>query len=390
MLQQTAGLPGRLSLTGFALGQVLLAVPVLAVLVLLIVGAVLTVVWVGILFLLLAIPAGRALATLHRRMAGRVLGEPLSSPYLPAPLGGVLVRLRAQAADPATWRDLAWMLWAISVGTVMSLLVIVLLLGVVTSVIWWYGAGPIMAARSWVDRALLNPGRTERLEQRVQRLTETRAGALDLSAAELRRIERDLHDGPQARLAAVSLCLGLADSVFESDPDEARRLVNEARATSRAALGELRDVVRGIHPPVLADRGLVGAIGALALDLAVPVDLRLDTAGRPPAPVESAVYFAVAECLANTVKHAEARHAWVHIMHDDHVLIAAMGDDGVGGANPAGGTGMRGVAERLAAFDGIMRVSSPAGGPTAITLEVPCVLSWPKTTPSSGPAWSSS
>ncbi len=137
---------------------------------------------------------------------------------------------------------------------------------------------------------------------------------------------------------------------------------------------------------MLADRGLAGAIGSLALDMAIPVEVsgRLD--GRPPEPVESAVYFAVAECLANIVKHAAAQHAWISLAHEDGVLRAIVGDDGRGGADPDSGTGMLGVMRRLAAFDGTMRLSSPAGGPTVVTLEVPCVLSSPKTTPSSGPA----
>ena len=178
----------------------------------------------------------------------------------------------------------------------------------------------------------------------------------------------------------------MADSLFDSDPEGAQRLVNEARATTSAALGDLRSVVRGIHPPVLADRGLAGAIGSLALDMTIPVDGRaaqLD--GRPPEPVESAVYFAVAECLANIVKHAAAQHGWISLAHEDGVLRATVGDDGRGGADPDSGTGMLGVMRRLAAFDGTMRLSSPVGGPTVVTLEVPCALSSPKTTPSSGP-----
>ena len=232
-----------------------------------------------------------------------------------------------------------------------------------------------MRARSWVDRAILSPGRTEALERRVHDLTASRAVVVDHSAAELRRIERDLHDGPQARLAAVSLSLGLADDLFETDPDAARKLINEARATSSTALGELRDVVRGIHPPVLADRGLTGAVSALALDMAVPVELALDVPDRLPAPVESAVYFAVAECLANTAKHAGADQSWVTLHHDGRMLRAEVGDDGCGGADLRSGSGLPGVAARLAAFDGMLSVSSPVGGPTVVSWEVPCAPS---------------
>jgi signal transduction histidine kinase len=260
---------------------------------------------------------------------------------------------------------------------------VLLFVVIVTGALWWYGAEPIMRARGRLDRALLSYGTTERLERRVQVLTETRASSIDHSAAELRRIERDLHDGAQARLVSVSMNLGLAETVLSEDPEQAARLVAEARATASAALGDLRSVVRGIHPPVLADRGISGAVQALALDMALPVTVTSHLSGRPPAPVESAVYFAVAECLANIGKHAGAEHAWVELTYDDDRLRTVVGDDGRGGANPGSGTGMRGVMRRLSAFDGTMTVSSPDRGPTLITLEVPCALSSPKTTPSS-------
>jgi signal transduction histidine kinase len=213
---------------------------------------------------------------------------------------------------------------------------------------------------------------------------------VDHNATELRRLERDLHDGAQARLVALSMSLGMADAAFEEDPEKARQLVNDARSTTAAAIGDLRSVVRGIHPPVLADRGLAGAVQAIALDMAIPVCVDVRVEGRPPAPVESAVYFGIAECLANIGKHSGAAHAWITLGHEvtDGVgaLRAVVGDDGRGGADPNAGTGMLGVMRRLAAFDGTMSVSSPAGGPTLVTLEVPCALSSPKTTRSSAPA----
>jgi signal transduction histidine kinase len=370
---------GPLKVSGVATAQVLLLVPVIVVFVLVVVSSVLTVVWIGILLLLAVLPLGRLIANAHRRMAAAVLEEPVPAPYLPVP-PGPLLGLRARALDPATWRDLLWMLWAMTGGFVLSFLVFLLMLAVVTLPLWWYAAVPLMRARSWVDRAILSPGRTEALERRVHDLTASRAVVVDHSAAELRRIERDLHDGPQARLAAVSLSLGLADDLFETDPGAARKLINEARGTSSTALGELRDVVRGIHPPVLADRGLTGAVSALAIDMAVPVELALDVPDRLPAPVESAVYFAVAECLANTAKHAHANQSWVTLHHDGRVLRAEVGDDGRGGADLRGGSGLPGVAARLAAFDGILSVSSPSGGPTVVSWEVPCASSSPKTT----------
>ncbi|WP_162529900.1 sensor histidine kinase [Nocardioides caldifontis] len=376
--------PGPWRLTGYAAVQVLSVVPLIVLLVLWILGAALVLVWAGLAILAVAVPATRWLVGVHRRMAGRVLGTPLPEPYAPVP-PGPLAWVRPVVSDPMTWRDLGWILVATTLGFAVSLLVILLLLVVVTAPVWWFAAPPLMRLRSQVDRFFLAYSRTERLEQRVQALTESRAEVVDHSAAELRRLERDLHDGAQARLVALSMSLGMADATFDQDPEAARRLVRDARETTAAAIGDLRSVVRGIHPPVLADRGLGGAVQAVALDMPIPVEVQVRLPGRPPAPVESALYFAVAECLANVGKHAGARHAWVGLRHERGVLVATVGDDGKGGADPAAGTGMLGVRRRLAAFDGTMRVSSPVGGPTLVTLEVPCALSSPKTTPSSAP-----
>jgi signal transduction histidine kinase len=382
--------PSRLRLTAYAALQALSLVPLIVLFTFWVVGGVLMVVWVGGLFLAITIPTTRWLANGHRRMAADVLGRTLPAPYVPLAGRPPLNRLRAVATDPMTWRDLGWMLVAMTFGFVVSLVVVVLSLGIVTWWIWYYAVGPLMRARAAADQWLLSPGVTERLEQRVEQLTETRAAAVDHSAAELRRLERDLHDGAQARLVALSLSLGMADEMFERDPHGARQLVTDARETSDTALAELRSVVRGIHPPVLADRGLIGAVEALALDMAVPVLVEATLPGRPTAPVESAVYFAVAECLANIGKHAGAQNGWIRIAHSDGVLSVEVGDDGGGGADPTGGTGMTGVMSRLRAFDGTMMVSSPVGGPTIVTLEVPCELSSPRTTPSSAPVSPSS
>ncbi len=374
---------GRLRMTGYAAAQVLLSVPALALFILNAVAGTLVVIVVGAPVLLLTLPASRRLAELHRRMAADVLGSPVPSPYRPVGDARALQRLRIWASDPMTWRDEAWLLLAMPLALALSLIVLVLFVPVVTGIAWWYGVGPIMVARSRIDRALLTFGTTERLEQRVEVLTETRNESLDHSASELRRIERDLHDGAQARLVGLGLTLGMAADLLDRDPEEARRVLDEARHTTGAALGDLRDVVRGIHPPVLADRGLRDAIEALSLDLALPVAVSGSVPERLAAPVESAVYFAVAECLANAGKHAGAGHAWVELGVDADLLRVVVGDDGKGGADPMAGTGMRGVARRLAAFDGTMRVSSPAGGPTLVTLEVPCASSSPRTMPSS-------
>jgi signal transduction histidine kinase len=217
------------------------------------------------------------------------------------------------------------------------------------------------------------------LAGRVQRLTETRGHAVDTAAAELRRIERDLHDGAQARLVALGMNLRAVERVLPSSPNAALALVAEARETSVRALNELRDLIRGICPPVLADRGLGHAVQALALDTPLPTTLEIDLPGRPTPPVESACYFAVAEALANAVKHAGARSAHIRIRHSAGLLRIEVSDDGIGGADPALGTGLLGVERRLGTFDGILAVNSPPGGPTMVVMEVPCALSSPKT-----------
>jgi signal transduction histidine kinase len=217
------------------------------------------------------------------------------------------------------------------------------------------------------------------LTARMERLTRTRAEAVDSAAAELRRLERDLHDGAQARLVALGINLRTAEKLVDTSPADARALVADCREASAKALSELRDLVRGIYPPVLADRGLGDAIEALALDCPVPTLTDIQLAGRPSTPVESAVYFAVAEALSNATRHAKAKTILIHATHAHGMLRVQVDDDGVGGADPASGTGLAGMERRLGAFDGILVVSSPIGGPTIVAIEVPCALSSPKT-----------
>jgi signal transduction histidine kinase len=221
--------------------------------------------------------------------------------------------------------------------------------------------------------------RAQRLTERVQTLTQSRSNAVDTAAAELRRIERDLHDGAQARLVAVGMSLQAAERLFATSPEAALALVAEAKESSSRALTELRDLVRGIYPPVLADRGLGDAVKALALDTPLPVTLDVELPGTIELPVASAVYFSVAEALANVVKHAEARSVHIDLSHRGGVLRAEVTDNGAGGADAAGGTGLAGVERRLATFDGILAVSSPPGGPTIVVIEVPCASSSAKT-----------
>jgi signal transduction histidine kinase len=221
--------------------------------------------------------------------------------------------------------------------------------------------------------------RAQQLTQRVQTLTRTRSDALDTAAAELRRIERDLHDGAQARMVAVGMSLRAAERLFASNPEAALALVTEAKESSSRALTELRDLVRGIYPPVLADRGLGDAIRALALDTPLPFVLDVDLPEQVDLPVASAIYFSVAEALANVTKHAHARSVRIALSQASGMLRAEVTDDGVGGADPAAGTGLAGVERRLATFDGILAVSSPPGGPTIVVSEVPCASSSAKT-----------
>ncbi len=226
--------------------------------------------------------------------------------------------------------------------------------------------------------------RAQQLARRVQTLTQTRYDAVDTAAAELRRIERDLHDGAQARLVALGMSLQAAERLFPTSPEAALALVAEAKESSSRALTELRDLVRGIYPPVLADRGLADAIRALALDAPLSVELDIDLPGEVELPVASAVYFSVAEALANAAKHARAHSVRIQLGHTllaggGGMLRAQVTDDGWGGADPAQGTGLAGVERRLAAFDGILAVNSPPGGPTIVVIEVPCALSSPKT-----------
>ncbi|MCC9312012.1 sensor histidine kinase [Kitasatospora sp. RB6PN24] len=235
------------------------------------------------------------------------------------------------------------------------------------------GAAPARPLDAGPARARRTAGPTRRVEQ----VTGTGPDAVEPRTTELRRIERDLHDGAQARLVAVGLRLGAAGALIDRDPQAAKKLVTEAQENVGRALQELRDLVRGIHPPVLAERGLVDAVRALVLDVPLKVEVRAEVPGRVAGPVESAVYFAVSEALANAAKHSGARHATVRFSHTAGLLRAEVADDGHGGADPLLGSGLRGIQGRLAAFDGTLSLSSPPGGPTRLTMELPCALSAP-------------
>ena len=344
----------------------------------------------------------RPIARLSRKLAGQWCGVPIAAPYLPRPWasggkGGLRRRLTWLLTDQATWRDLLWVIVNGLVGWILPVVPAgVLVLGV-TAVIAPYAQGEVRLlavavavggtwASPWLMRgygllasSMLAPTQHAELTLRVDQLTQTRSEALDTGAAEIRRIERDLHDGAQARLVAMGMTLDAAGQIIDTNPDAARALLYEARDASVKALAELRNLVRGIHPPILADRGLADAFRALAMDSPMRIHLASDLCGRASAPIESAAYFAVSELLANVSKHAEARETWIDLRYTDGMLRIGVTDNGHGGADPARGSGLRGIERRLAAFDGVLAVSSPPGGPTAVTMEIPCELSLPKT-----------
>jgi signal transduction histidine kinase len=228
-------------------------------------------------------------------------------------------------------------------------------------------------------RLLLGQGRddqVERLSERVDTLTQTREATVDSVETERRRIERDLHDGPQQRLVAIAMDLGMAQERIDRDPAGARDLLDKAHAASKEAITEMRMVARGIHPPILTDRGLDAALSALAARSPVPVTVRVELGFRPSPTVEAIAYFCVSEGLTNIAKHARATSATVVVRPSANeagtsALTIEIRDDGVGGADPSGGTGLHGLADRVRAIDGSLVVDSPAGGPTLLTIQLP-------------------
>ena len=211
------------------------------------------------------------------------------------------------------------------------------------------------------------------LAVRLAEVTASRAEALDAHAAELRRIERALHDGTQNRLVSVQLHLGIVERLLDGDPEQARTLIRLTRSQADEALAELRSVVRGMYPPVLADRGLAGAISALTLRCPVPCAAETGDLVRIPAAVEVAVYYSIAEALTNAVKHGDASHVKISVRADAGTLRVLVTDDGRGGAREVAGGGLAGIRQRIAAFDGATEILSPSGGPTTIRMELPCV-----------------
>jgi signal transduction histidine kinase len=236
--------------------------------------------------------------------------------------------------------------------------------------IWPMLAIAIVLAAEVVSTLLASPRQAE-MAERIETLESTRAGAVDAQETALRRIERDLHDGAQARLVALGMSLGMAEQKLADDPARVGELIAEARLGAEQALRELRDLARGIHPPVLADRGLEAALSSLANSTPMKVTLSVDLDERPPQAVESAAYFVVAEALANAGKHAQAKRLDVRVVRTTDLVDVRVEDDGVGGADPEG-SGLRGLRRRVEALDGTLSVISPRGGPTRIRAQLPC------------------
>jgi signal transduction histidine kinase len=248
------------------------------------------------------------------------------------------------------------------IAAVLAGLAVLLLSPVVTAL--------LAAGDAAVARGLLGSGREE-LTARIGELETSRARVMDAAEAERMRIERDLHDGAQQRLVSLAMELGRAKAKFDSDPEGAEAIVSQAHEEAKAALAELRNLVRGVHPPVLSDRGLDAALSGLAALSPVPVTVSVDLPARPPAAVEAIAYFVVAEGLTNIAKHSHASHAQVVVVRSGDVLSLEITDDGVGGADPAG-QGLSGLAARVAGVDGRLRVTSPPGGPTRLEVTLPC------------------
>lgn len=379
--------------------------------------AVLAVTHLGAPAFLATTSAMRRLAGLERRRAALILPTRIPTPYPAAEASVASGRAQKRAAHPATWRDMAWLTILFPLTVLCAVIAVVVLavdLAALTSPAWAWAlpaerrgdpgfmtvASPggqavtalaglvLLPGVAWVVRALatgqahlaaelLKPGRTQQLTERTDHLTRTRSRAIDAQAAELRRIERDLHDGAQARIVALGMTLALAERRLKTlgpAADQARADLAAARADVNTALDELRHLVRGIHPPILTDRGLDGALTALLADHPLPItsDIRLPHRLAPA--LEAAAYFLIAEALTNITKHAHATTVTVTVhIRSDGTLTVTVTDDGHGGADP-NGSGLTGLRRRIEALDGTLTLTSPTGGPTTVHAEIPCAL----------------
>jgi signal transduction histidine kinase len=375
-------------------------------------GVSLLIIWVGVPILIATVASTKWLAAGERRRAGWLLGESIPSLYLPRHRRGMLGYLHTSIGDAAIWKDLLWLLILLpALGLAGFTLVVTLwgtALGMVFMPAWYwavpdgidYGlftvntvpeafaiipaglvliavAVPLTRASAFgmgaLARSILAP--SER--RRVTELERTRAGAVDAQAAELQRIERDLHDGAQARLVALAMDLGMAQEKMATDPEGAQELITGAHSEAKKAIAELRDLSRGIYPAILTDRGLGPALSSIAARNPVEVALDVDLDERLPAATEAAAYFVTVEALTNVAKHSGAANARVRIGRRADTLRVEIADDGDGGAD-AGGAGLTGLRQRVEALDGRLAVQSGELG-TTIRAELPCASSSRKT-----------
>jgi signal transduction histidine kinase len=376
-------------------------------------GAPLIIVWVGLPILWFAFLLSRKGAEIERDFVAWGLGTEIDTPYRPEPARPVRKRWAVRLGDPATWRDLVYLILLFPLGitwfTLLSIMVALPLSLIATPIFfrWWapfsfVGEGwrwlvidttteAIIAAvfgvallfvvptvirgmaalHGAIATALLGPTQSARLYIEVEGLRVSRGKGLDAAEFERRQIERNLHDGAQQRLVALAMGLGMAKEKLEADPEAARQLVEEAHEHAKQAIVELRDLARGISPAVLTDRGLDAALSALAAQSPVPVDVSCRLGERLPAPVESTSYFVVAEALANVAKHSGATRASVAVRQEGDQLIVEIQDDGIGGAD-SNGHGLAGLATRVEAIGGRLTIESAEGGPTVIRAELPC------------------
>jgi signal transduction histidine kinase len=334
-------------------------------------GATMTLTVIGFPLLAAGLMGSRQLGRLERARARALLGVRIEEPS-PLPLHrtkGLFNKLWLVLKDPVGWRTVLYDFIRMPWG-VLTFSVTLVSLFVLWPVLPFLARGMANVDRAMV-RALLSP--SDELERRIAELESDRGVVVDTAAADLRRIERDLHDGAQARLVNLAMGLGLAkEKLLEGQADEhVAAMVDEAHGEVKLALQELRDLARGIHPAVLTDRGLDAALSSVASRCTVPVKVTADLDARPAPAIEGIAYFTVSELLQNVSKHSGARSASVDVWRAEGRLLIQVWDDGRGGARLDGGTGMRGLAERLDAVDGLFVVDSPPGGPTTVTAELP-------------------
>ncbi|MFE7584484.1 sensor histidine kinase [Streptomyces gardneri] len=331
------------------------------------VGVSLSVTVIGLPLLALGLGGARWIGRSERARARALLGVRVAEPSRMPKRRGFFAWLWSSLKDPVAWRTQLYGLirlpWGIVTFTV-TLVSLLILWPVLPFISRWLSNGD----RGMV-RGLLSP--SDELERRIAELESDRGVVVDTAAADLRRIERDLHDGAQARLVALAMGLGLAKEKLLEDPEGAAAMVDEAHGEVKLALQELRDLARGIHPAVLTDRGLSAALSSVSARCTVPVKVSVDLAERPAEAIEGIAYFTVSELLQNVSKHARARSASVEVWRSEDRLMLQVRDDGVGGARLDGGTGLAGLTERLGAVDGLLVVDSPEGGPTTVTAELP-------------------